>query len=43
MYGKELLVEPLPKDAYQSMHPVEEAIWVRGSEEGVYILEADES
>ena len=43
MYGKELAVEPLPKDAYQPMHPVEEAIWVRGSEEGVYILEADES
>lgn len=43
MYGRMLPVEPLPKNVYQPMNPVEEAIWVRGSAEGIYVVEVDES
>ena len=43
MYGRELSIEPLSKGVYQPMHPIEEAIWVKGSAEGVYIAEVDES
>lgn len=42
IYGKELPVKPLPKGQYQAMHPVEEAIWMRGSNEGIIIASPNE-
>ncbi len=42
MYGRELPVKPLPKNVYHGMRPIEEAIWLRGSDDDVYIVTDDE-